>query len=615
MSVLQSFFQQQGLDRALEPHPRVKLMSEDELLRLVRCGHAERVLTWARDRQQEIELEESDPFRYGWRGDPERTRELGGSWKRCMDAIAEVRRLAPKSIPKILCMGGNGSSKSEFAAWYAMKRMVEKPKTNVAVLCPSEKQSREVLQARLFKYLPTEWKPNDTGKMKTGKTGNISYSDKMGFTENAFVLPNGSKCVIFFYEDGDPKSLEGLELDLAVADEEVPLSWLEALEFRLTRRRGELLAMFTPISGYTPTVAYFQGELPKATETRKAELLPLEAGACEILPMMETGADQTKRVVYFWTQDCPYPAENYETLKQLLVDKKAGRNKIKERAYGIPTRVRDSAFPLFNANVHCMKLADVPADVSWYMVMDPANARNAFMQWWAVDRLGREICVREWPQQDDYIPGVGKPGPWAVLSVKAKKKDGDAGPAQESWGLSYQEMANEIERVEKELAIKVEKRDPVEEPEARIKVVRRILDSRLGSAVMHGTTIQKEYAKVKVLFVFAAGKQLNVTSAESEATAGITMINNALFYKQDKPLSPSNSPKMYVVYEPPESERDEPRGCANTAFALKTWTGADGQHGKCKEAVDCAHYFKRAEPRYIEPVKVNKAQQWGGYGS
>lgn len=613
MSKLQVFFEELGYPRAIEPHARIPLHSEEMILKLVKAGRQDAVIAWAKERHEEIELEEADPYRYGWRGDPGRSRELGGSWKRMLDAIEAVRRESPRSIPKILCMGGNGSSKSEAAAWYAMKRMVEKPRTNVAVLCPSEKQARLVMMARLFKYLPSDWRPSSTGKLKTGMTGNISYSEKMGFTENSFILPNGSSCTFFFYEDGDAKSLEGLELDLIVADEEVPLGWLEAGEYRLTRRRGVMLAMFTPISGVTPTVSYFRGVLPKTLEEREAELLPFEKGGFEKLPMLEMGSDRTKRIVYFWTQDCPYPATNYETLKEEFITKRATRNKIKERAYGIPMRVRDSAFPLFNLNVHCLPMESVPDEVTWYHVMDPANARNAFMQWWACDRLGRKICVREWPQQDDYIPGVGKPGAWAVQSVKAKKKDGDAGDAQESWGLSYQQMADEIERVEKELARLVEKR--TEEPDARIKVARRILDSRLGSATMHGTTIQKEYAKVKIYFTFASGKQLNVTSAESEATAGITMINNALFYHVDKPLSPSNSPQLYVVYEPPETEDSAPVGCANTAFALRVWTGADGQTGKCKEGVDCTHYFLRIEPRFLVKVVANLKAQWGGYGS
>lgn len=612
MSKLQLFFEELGYPRAIEPHARIPLHSEEMIMKLVKAGRQGDVIAWAKERHEEIELEEADPYRYGWRGDPGRSRELGGSWKRAMDAIDTVRRESPKSIPKILCMGGNGSSKSEFAAWYALKRMCEKPRTEVIMLCPSEKQARKVLMARSFKYLPAEWKPSATGKMKSGMTGNISYSEKMGFTENSFILPNGSSCTYFFYEDGDAKSLEGLELDVVIADEEVPLNWLEACEYRLTRRRGVMLAMFTPISGVTPTVSYFQGELAKVLESREAELLPLPKGGYEKLPMLELGSDRTKRIVYFWTQDCPYPATNYETLKEEFITKNASRNKIKERAYGIPTRVRDAAFPLFNVNVHCMALADVPDDVTWYHTMDPANGRNAFMQWWACDRLGRKICVREWPQQDDYIPGVGKPGAWAVQSVKAKKKDGDPGEAQESWGLGYQEMADEIARVEMELAQKVEKRD---DPSARIKIHRRILDSRLGSSVMHGTTIQKEYAKVKVHFTFASGKQLNVTSAESEATAGITLINSALFYHTDKDLSPANSPKMYVVYEPPETEDSDPSGCANTAFALKVWTGADGPHGKCKDPVDCTHYTLRAEPRYVAPIVRNPQGAWGGYGS
>ncbi len=249
---LDDCFVKAGTPQALEPHARLALLPPHVMISLMQSEESlARLLEWGAQRQQEIELEAGDRYRYGWRGDPGRSRERGGGWKRAEDAIAAVKRLNPRNIPKILIMGGNGSSKSEYAAWKAMKLMVEKPNTQVACLCPSQTQARKVLMSRLFDNLPAEGKPAETGKAKSGITGNISYTRKMGFTENMFILPNGSRCTFYFYLEGDPASIEGDQLDLVLADEEVPVEWLEACEYRLARTGGTLMAMFTPISGYT----------------------------------------------------------------------------------------------------------------------------------------------------------------------------------------------------------------------------------------------------------------------------------------------------------------------------------------------------------------------------
>jgi hypothetical protein len=257
-------------------------------------------------------------------------------------------------------MGGNGSSKSEYAAWKAIKMMVEKPGTQVACLCPSQTQARKVLMSRLFDNLPAEWRPAETGKAKSGITGNISYTMKMGFTENMFILPNGSRCTFYFYLEGDPASIEGDQLDLVLADEEVPVEWIEACEYRLARTGGTLMAMFTPISGYIPAVSYFRGAA-RVVEQRAAPLLKRVNGQ-EIpawldgppgspepepvmMPLLEHGADPTKRIVYFWTEDCPYPQHGYETLVELLKSKRASVNEIKTRAYGWPFQGARCAIP------------------------------------------------------------------------------------------------------------------------------------------------------------------------------------------------------------------------------------------------------------------------------
>jgi hypothetical protein len=624
-------FVKAGTERALEPHPRLALLPLEVMWSMAQSPErVAKLLAWGASRHEEIELEAGDRYRYGWRGDPGRSRELGGGWKRAVEAIAAVKKANPRSIPKILCMGGNGSSKSEFAAWYAMKLMVEKPRAQVAVLCPSQTQARKVLMERLFDNLPAEWRPAETGKAKSGITGNISYTRKMGFTENMFLLPNGSRCTFYFYLEGDPKSIEGDQLDLVIADEEVPAEWLEACEFRLARTAGTLMAMFTPISGYIPAVTWFRGGA-RVIEQREAPLLKnvvsvqrdergelketrFEMAAWHesppgtireepvMMPLLEYGADPTKRVIYFWTQDCCYPAFGYETLSELLRSKRATVAMVKTRAYGWPSKVRDARFPILDEKVHAIapaaaRAGEIPKDATWYMFLDPAEGRNHVMQWYAKTRDGREILAREWPQQDDFIPGFGLVGPWAVDATRGKALDGVPGPAQQPMNLTPAQYVAEMDRVEAELG-----KDYTHEGQP-IHVTRRIMDSRGGDKMVAGRSYFTEFAALKnaagrhCVFEDASGKELNPRSSNPDAVCGVSLIDGALGYDTQKPVGPSNHPRLMVVYAPPDVDAGEevPHGCANSWDSLKHWTGADGLKGARKDFIDLFHYAQREE--------------------
>jgi hypothetical protein len=626
-------FVKAGTSKALEPHARLALLATDVMWSMAQSAdRVTKLLEWGASRHREIELEAADRYHYGWRGDPGRSREIGGGWKRAEDAIAAIKKLNPRHIPKILIMGGNGSSKSEYAAWKAVKLMVDKPGTQVACLCPSQTQARKVLMSRLFDNLPAEWRPAETGKAKNGITGNISYTRKMGFTENMFILPNASRCTFYFYLEGDPASIEGDQLDLVLADEEVPVEWLEACEYRLARTGGTLMAMFTPISGYIPAVSWFRGAA-RVVEQRAAPLLKRVNGQ-EIpawldgphaspepepvmMPLLEHGADPTKRIVYFWTEDCPYPLHGYETLVELLKSKRASVNEIKTRAYGWPSKVRDARFPILDEKVHAIhpkaaKAGEIPKGSTWYHYLDPANARNHVMQWYAKTPDGREILAREWPQQDDYIPGVGRPGPWAEDAKKGKAMDGVPGPAQEAWGLTTEQYAAEIKRVEIELARDYEGAtdgDPV-------KVYERIMDSRAAANMVHGRTYISEFDRFQIYFIDASGKALNARSDNPDGVCGVSLITDALGYDTQKPVGPSNRPRLMIVYAPPNADAGEetPHGCGNSWDSLKNWTGADGLKGARKDFIDLFHYAQRAEMRHMDMQRFQRRpQQEFGY--
>lgn len=599
-AILAESLVQAGLARADEVHPRLKRVRESlEELRpglhdeLVTSGDSEKVGALFKayaDRLSEIENEENDPLRYGWR-------VPGGE---VIDQELERIRSRPNTIAKILALGGNRAAKSEDAARRIILTMVNKPFAKVAVLCPSQNQAREVAMPRLWKYFPREWKQEESGKQKHGAKGSYSYNNKTGFTEDSFTLPNGSSCIFKYYVDGNVKNWEGGEYDAVWADEEVTQEWVDAAVIRLASRSGFLIVTFTPISGYTPVVAWF------LASTSVAKKRVAEHVDNELLSVLERGNDRS--VVYFWPEDNPYPLGSYKNLVQLAIDGKWTKNLIKTRLYGIPLKVKDAAFPTFDYGVHGFDpspdwfdrlKADAKKGIkpTWYHVVDPCSGRPFFMQWYAVlPGLGesRAICMREWPQQEDHVPGWGDPGEWALPSKDGKLKDGERGPAQEKKGFTVAFMHAEMDRIEHELAVECEGADPTDKT-AMIQPHLRLMDSRGGSvsqmAAESCDTLIDEFYKIRADgkagrdFEKASGQNLNPSTHRS--SDGIHLINDFIGYDPNQPIGPLNEPRLKFHIR-----------CKNSMWALKNFTGADGGEGACKDPVDVVHYFVRSDPYY-----------------
>ena len=119
---------------------------------------------------------------------------------------------------------------------------MEQDNTRIACFHTTHQSSLQNQQPVIWKYLPAEFKQK---KIK-GKVANISYSQKSGFTDNSFILPNGSQCWFMHYSQ-DRNTVEGLEIDVAWADELIPFDLLETLRYRLVTRAGKLVLSFTPI--------------------------------------------------------------------------------------------------------------------------------------------------------------------------------------------------------------------------------------------------------------------------------------------------------------------------------------------------------------------------------
>jgi hypothetical protein len=536
-----------------------------------RLGATEaQLLAIHREREEQLARMVEDPWRYGW---------LNPAWERADAAYAELREKFRKGVTELLILGGNRSGKSRYFARKAMQHLVNTPGAKVWCLQSTEAASIQNQQPYLWEYLPKEWKPSASGKLKKGAVANITYSQKGGFTENSFVLPNGSQCWFKFYSM-DVSSIEGAELNFVWADELVTPDWLEALRFRLLTRDGELGIGFTPVEGYTTTVKeYLDGA--KTIEEVDAPLLPRYREGnligLEQVPRIQQCTREKSRVVYFHTADNPYG--NPEAMETEL--RGSNRERILMRAYGVPTKARMSMFPKFRENVHVVPHDKVPGDGTVFHFVDPGEGKTWAMLWIRYTPDGRCWIYREWPGQLEYIEGVGYPGPWA--EADGKLQDGRPGPAQKACaGFGFEDYKRIIEAAEK-----ADVAEPAE----------RWMDSRYGNTptmTQEGVRTLIEQCSDRI------GLDFRATSGQA-IVEGVTLINDWLAYNEDAPVDALNSPRLYI------SER-----CQNLIYALKTWTGADGKKGATKDWIDILRYITLSGVGYEDPAML-RARPGGSY--
>lgn len=522
----------------------------------VRKFTVEQFAEFWRVREEQIANEREDPLRYGM--------DLP-MWKRADGLLDEFKEL--------LILGGNRSSKSTYAAKRMMREMLGKPNGRYWAFQTTSANSIEMQQPLLWHFMPPELR-----NAKKTKVTNISYGQKTGFAENSFVLPNGAQIFFRNYMQ-DESTIEGGECDGIWFDELVPLKFLATARMRLVTRKGWMLTTFTPVDGYSPTVAeYLNGATME--EDCEGELLPMYEEAAEgkrvcgyeRVPLVQVPARVRARVLYFHTVNNPFGG--YDELKLKLENEP--KEFILERAYGVPTKSVGNMFAKFNDRVHVVDAEKVPARGTNYHVVDPCGGRNWFMIWARFDEVGRCFIYDEWPNQDRYIPGWGFPGPWA--EPDGRKIDGKQGSAQKTAGLGLVDYRSEIEAVEREHAREWN-------DEGAGQVFERLMDSRYGNAATvareSATTLIEECAEIGLDFLAAPGDSIN---------EGVELVKDLLAYDRTKPISAVNAPRLYVS-----------RRCKNTIFAFQTYTGIDGKHGAVKDPIDCVRYLVLTKAQHADP--------------
>ena len=118
---------------------------------------------------------------------------------------------------------------------------------------------------------------------------------------------------------------------------------------------------------------------------------------------------------------------------------------------------------------------------------------------------------------------------------------------------------------------------------AKERMTARFLDARFGNVKSFETAeydADRTAGEIGLILP-------DVPGSREVSTRGRDMINDALFYDDQKPVDFFNRPRLYVS-----------EACQNLIFAMQTWTGDDGQKGATKDPIDCLRFLFLANCDY-----------------
>jgi hypothetical protein len=188
----------------------------------------------------------NDPYRQGW--------ELP-HWT--------IIREYLQTRDELFVFGANDSAKTKFLARIVVQVLMRKirwpgmKEGPVKVLCIAQNDtvSKQIQQSAIYEEMPLELRRwNEQVRKKRSSLMKVNYSQADGFTGGSFVLgqPHGSQCWfrnVSQWQHGE-LSFEGAAYHLVAIDEDLPLSMLEALQFRAGKVGGKILYCFTSVQGF-----------------------------------------------------------------------------------------------------------------------------------------------------------------------------------------------------------------------------------------------------------------------------------------------------------------------------------------------------------------------------
>jgi hypothetical protein len=621
---------------------------------------ARRMQELIQDRRVRLEKAETNPLHHGYR--PEiwnLVDDLLVDGNRVIIDLERLKRLTPEGMqlppdiqvpiemegrPEIWIGGSNRSSKSEYGVSKVVRIQDEIEEARTWSFADTGPISVARQQPVFWKYLPPAEKrlAMATGKMRQGAVAKITYSKAGGFAGETYVLINSSQHWFKNYAQ-DIENMEGDQLDAVLLDELRNVMLLKTIRGRMGDRGGVVIVSFTSIDeNYSEVVDEYDRGSRTILEV-PAELLPLKnedgkfTGRYKKVPRLAVAGpgsdgDQRANIIYFHITDNPFygfsakPAKPGDPPRVLGKERfyrmyrHATEAKILARVYGLLKRGNRQLFPEFNDAIHVIEPDKIPraAACTNFHVVDPHDGKNWAMLWPRRDSRDRLFIVREWPstghnEPSAYIAGIGDPGPWALpgssrVGNAKPPEDGSAGPAQNPFGFGYSRYKQEILRCEghRDAEEGAGKTSNVQRPTSNIEfrggvaarqggagaeeIFERLMDSRYGAApttVQDGqTTLLEQMAGIGMEFRAASGKDIS---------EGIDLIHEMLDYDREVPIG-EWSPRLARFNEPLMKVS---ANCPNLIFALKIYTGRDGQKGAVKEWIDLLRYFLLADLHYV----------------
>lgn len=253
----------------------------------VKALYEQALKLWGSAQQKELQ----DPIRYGWEPpiwkvcdallglplfdtafEAQIRERFGWTWEEWCEALRIKLYGNARRLRVLLISGPNRSGKTEYAAKRTNQILSLYPNEIAWCYAQNNDNSIEIMQPALYRYLPAEMRAADI----KSKTAYIKYSKHNGFTDNRYILHNGSLASLRNYSQKE-ETLEGPALKWVWADELIPPNFQKTLEGRIGDRDGWMVDTFTPIKGWSATVNMFmqESEIVKACT---AFLLPLDQG-------------------------------------------------------------------------------------------------------------------------------------------------------------------------------------------------------------------------------------------------------------------------------------------------------------------------------------------------
>jgi hypothetical protein len=518
-------------------HPVIPLPTREQLLAIAGAFHGA-------GRGPGEDRGESTPC--ASRRSPQRstTRSATGSTRRA--SVRKPTRLLDDVHSELLLNGANRDGKTEYAAKHVVKRkLVAKARPGLGVL--------PLLGAIEHPPAATPHPPlSPAGVARCGQGGRgrvreIHASPRASAGTRCLSCPNGSQCLFFNYKQ-DVKVMEGYSFDGVWFDELVPIEFVDALDFRVDReRRLETLLTFTPVTGYTPTIAKFVAGA-KIIETRPAHLLPpqrIYVKGCPQghMPYVMKSPRPSAAVLFFHWGMNPYGA--HAEVKEKLTG--APVEKVKIRAYGWADKLVGSALSEYDEKHRITRayFNDVieKGPLTRYVVVDPAGTKNWFIKWYACTPQGWTILYREWPDAQRY-------GAWALPPTKAENFDWRQGEAQRlspphGRGMDgYKRLILELE------GWKFDEKTQTWDGSRSETILRRLIDPRMGDTQApgkeEGTSIINLLAEEtkNTAGAVTLPRMFFEEGPDSHVQQTVQMLNTAMAWKKNDPYSAHQLPKV-----------------------------------------------------------------------